>query len=42
MKTPSGTEFAKRVYAKARPGYAEDTVKALDAIVGYTAPEESE
>ncbi len=33
MKTPSGTEFAKRVYAKARPGYHPDTVAAIEAIV---------
>jgi leukotriene-A4 hydrolase len=37
MKTPSGTEFAKRVYAKARPGYHPDTVTAIDAIVNPTA-----
>ena len=33
MKTPSGTAFAKRVYAKARPGYHPDTVAALDPMV---------
>ena len=33
MKTPSGTEVAKRVFAKARPGYHPDTVKAIEAIV---------
>ena len=33
MKTPSGSEFAKRVYALARPGYHPDTVAAIDAIV---------
>ncbi len=33
MKTPAGTEFAKRVYAKARPGYHPNTVAAVDAIV---------
>jgi len=33
MKTPAGTEFAKRVYAKARPGYHPSTVAAVDAIV---------
>jgi leukotriene-A4 hydrolase len=33
MKTPSGTEVAKRVFAKARPGYHPDTVKAIQAIV---------
>ncbi len=33
MKTPNGTEFARRVYAIARPGYHPDTVAAIDAIV---------
>jgi leukotriene-A4 hydrolase len=33
MKTPSGTEFAKRVYDKALPGYHPDTVAAIGAIV---------
>jgi len=33
MKTPSGTELAKRVFAKARAGYHPDTVKAISAIV---------
>ena len=33
MKTPAGSEFAKRVYAKARPGYHPETVAAIDAIV---------
>jgi aminopeptidase N len=42
MKTPSGTEFAKRVYAKARPGYHPDAVKAVDAIVTPAAAESSE
>jgi leukotriene-A4 hydrolase len=42
MKTPSGTAFAKRVFAKARPGYHPDTVKAIEAIVSPTAAEESE
>jgi leukotriene-A4 hydrolase len=42
MKTPSGTEFAKRVYAKARPGYHPDTVKAIDAIVAPGAAEGAE
>jgi leukotriene-A4 hydrolase len=42
MKTSSGTEFAKRVYAKARPGYHPDTVKAIDAIVNPTGTEGSE
>jgi leukotriene-A4 hydrolase len=42
MKTTSGTEFAKRVYTKARPGYHPDTVAAIDAIVNPTAAEGSE
>jgi leukotriene-A4 hydrolase len=33
MKTPSGTEVAKRVFAKARPAYHPETVKAVEAIV---------
>jgi leukotriene-A4 hydrolase len=33
MKTPAGTEVAKRVFAKARPGYHPETVKAIEAIV---------
>ncbi len=33
MKTPAGSEFAKRVYAIARPGYHPETVAAVDAIV---------
>jgi leukotriene-A4 hydrolase len=33
MKTPSGSEFAKRVFAKARPGYHPQTVMAIAAIV---------
>jgi leukotriene-A4 hydrolase len=33
MKTPAGSEFAKRVYAVARPGYHSETVAAIDAIV---------
>ena len=42
MKTPSGTEFAKRVYAKARPGYHPETAAAIDAIVNPAAAEGSE
>jgi leukotriene-A4 hydrolase len=42
MKTSSGTEFAKRVYAKARPGYHPDTVAAIDAIVNPAGAEGSE
>ena len=41
MKTESGTEFAKRVFAKARPGYQAETVKAIEAIVD-PQPEEAE
>jgi leukotriene-A4 hydrolase len=37
MKSPAGTEVAKRVFAKARPGYHPETVKAIEAIV---APKE--
>lgn len=33
MKTPAGAEVAKRVFAKARPGYHPETVKAVEAIV---------
>lgn len=33
MKTPAGTEVAKRVFAKARPGYHPETVNAIEAIV---------
>jgi leukotriene-A4 hydrolase len=33
MKTPGGTEVAKRVFTKARPGYHPNTVKAIAAIV---------
>jgi hypothetical protein len=42
MKTPSGADFAKRVYAKARPGYHPETAAAIDAIVNPTAAEGSE
>jgi leukotriene-A4 hydrolase len=42
MKTPSGTEFAKRVFAKARAGYHPDTVAAIEAIVNPTPAEGSE
>ncbi|HEX3396770.1 MAG TPA: M1 family metallopeptidase [Steroidobacteraceae bacterium] len=37
MKTPSGSEVAKRVFAKARAAYHPETVKAIEAIV---APKE--
>jgi leukotriene-A4 hydrolase len=33
MKSPAGTEVAKRVFTKARPGYHPETVKAIEAIV---------
>jgi leukotriene-A4 hydrolase len=33
MKTAPGTLIAKRVFAKARPGYHPETVKAIEAIV---------
>jgi leukotriene-A4 hydrolase len=33
MKTPAGSEFAKRVYAVARPGLHPQTAAAIDAIV---------
>ena len=33
MKTTAGTEVAKRVLAKARPGYHPETLKAIEAIV---------
>ncbi len=37
MKTPAGSEAAKRVFAKARAGYHPEAVKAIEAIV---APKE--
>jgi leukotriene-A4 hydrolase len=33
MKTGAGTDVAKRVFAKARPGYHPETVRAIEAIV---------
>jgi len=42
MKTPAGTAFAKRVYAKARPGYHPETEKQIDAIVNPGAAESTE
>jgi hypothetical protein len=33
MKTPAGSETAKRVFAKARLSYHPETVKAIEAIV---------
>jgi len=41
MKTPEGKQVAKRVFAKARPGYHPETVKAIEAIVD-PQPETSE
>jgi hypothetical protein len=42
LKTPSGSEFAKRVYGLSRPGYDGDVVRSLDAIVGpVPSPEAS-
>jgi leukotriene-A4 hydrolase len=42
MKTNSGSEFAKKVYAKARPGYHPDAQTAIDAIVKPTAADGSD
>jgi hypothetical protein len=42
MKSSAGSALAKRVYAKARPAYHPDTIAAVDPIVNYTTPEESE
>ena len=42
MKTPSGTLFAKRVYAKAKPGYHPETVAAIETIVNPGAADSSE
>jgi hypothetical protein len=42
MKSPSGAEFAKRVYLKARPGYQAETAAAIDAIVNPEGMEGSE
>jgi aminopeptidase N len=42
MKSPSGAEFAKRVYLKARPGYQAETAAAIDAIVNPEGTEGSE
>jgi leukotriene-A4 hydrolase len=33
MKTPSGAEFAKRVFAEARAGYHPQTAEAVEAVV---------
>jgi hypothetical protein len=33
MQSPSGVQVAKRVFAKARPGYHPETIKAIEAIV---------
>jgi leukotriene-A4 hydrolase len=37
MKTQPGTDFAKRVFAKARPGYHSETVAAIETIVNPQA-----
>jgi len=42
MKTPSGAVVAKRVFAKARPGYHPETVKAIETIVVPKEEEASE
>jgi leukotriene-A4 hydrolase len=42
MKSSSGSEFAKRVYAKARPAYQAETAAAIDAIVNPADMEASE
>ena len=42
MKTPAGTAFAKRVYAKAKPGYHPETVAAIEAIVNPDAADSPE
>ena len=33
MKTPTGPELARRIFAKARPGYHPETVAAIEAII---------
>jgi leukotriene-A4 hydrolase len=33
LSTPAGAQVAKRVFAKARPGYHPETVKAIETIV---------
>jgi aminopeptidase N len=38
MKTPHGRERARRIYAKARPGYHPIAQATLDGIVGHTEP----
>jgi leukotriene-A4 hydrolase len=42
MKTPAGSAFAKRVYAKAKPGYHPETVRAIEGIVNPDAADSSE
>ncbi len=42
MKTPAGSDFAKRVYALARSGYHPEAAAAIDAIVTPAAAEGSE
>ncbi len=38
VKTAGGTQFAKRVYTAARPGYDRDTVASIDGLVTAEAP----
>ena len=42
MKTPAGSDFARRVYALARAGYHPRAAAAIDAIVSPAAAESSE
>jgi hypothetical protein len=34
VKTPEGKEWAKRVYAKARPGYHAVSINTIDEMLG--------
>ena len=34
-ETPEGLEFARRVYAKARPGYHSLTTTQIDELLGW-------
>jgi len=38
VRTPAGTQFAKRVYTVARPGYDRETVASIDGLVTADAP----
>jgi leukotriene-A4 hydrolase len=42
MASPSGADFAKRVFAKARPGYHPETVSAIKSIVEPDEEEKNE